>query len=31
MAQEGIGSSRGSKWFLEGMTALVTGGTKGIG
>ena len=23
--------SRGSRWSLQGMTALVTGGTKGIG
>jgi len=25
------GSSRGSRWSLKGITALVTGGTRGIG
>ena len=30
MAWEETGN-RGSRWSLQGMTALVTGGTKGIG
>ncbi|CAK7342810.1 unnamed protein product [Dovyalis caffra] len=28
---EGEGNGRGSRWSLKGMTALVTGGTRGIG
>ncbi|KAL5580928.1 hypothetical protein UlMin_013370 [Ulmus minor] len=31
MAQAGIGISKDPRWSLEGKTALVTGGTKGIG
>ncbi|KZV37869.1 tropinone reductase [Dorcoceras hygrometricum] len=31
MATEAHSSSRGNRWTLRGMTALVTGGTRGIG
>lgn len=31
MAGEGEQCNRNSRWSLEGMTALVSGGTRGIG
>lgn len=31
MANEEKSSTRQQRWTLQGMTALVTGGTKGIG